>query len=323
MEATPILHYSGDYTTKPGHYDTRLLHYPFGQLPIVESHIYPHYVIFNLGEKLMHFFGENLDQEPIPGLSFESFKDELNTVYAAHLVTCYNLYKRWIGAVPPTWFTRDSDGEDQGQSDAPDDAVRSEFGSRMTRSRSKSQAGGTDGGRNGTSAPVDSAPTATENDAFSVDSAENIVYPTDSISCGDRPFNGDEERNESVGSSDTDSDFSDALWVDEIQTWRTNVVIAVEKEERKKENDEGDESMEVVKRASSEPGLSVGSYSESSTVIGETVFIGLTLGKPRGTDGKRDEWEGTDAVDVDVSSKFCQDGVGLPGSLSMVPKYVS
>jgi len=324
MEATPVLHYSGDYATKPGHSDTRLLHYPFDRLPIVESHIYPHYVIINLGEKLAHFFGGNLEQEPIPGLSFKAFMDELNTVYAVHLGTCYKLYKRWISAVPPTWFIQGKDSDDQpsGQSNAPDDAVRSQTGSRLTRSRSKSQADGTGKGNGNGGVPINHVPTTPQNDALSVDSLDNMVYPTDSISCWDGPFNGDEERNEDGGGSDTNSGFSDALWVDEIETWWTTVLIAVDKEEKKEGADEGAESMGVVKGTSLRPGSSAGSNSESSTMVDDTVIVELMLGKLCGNGGRGCEWEGVDVADVDVSSRTYQDEVGLPGFLSPILRHI-
>ncbi|KAM6496663.1 hypothetical protein JOM56_007136, partial [Amanita muscaria] len=52
MEGTAVEFYNGDYTTEPTSSNSSLHFYPFNQLPIVESHVYPHYVIYNLGEKL-------------------------------------------------------------------------------------------------------------------------------------------------------------------------------------------------------------------------------------------------------------------------------
>jgi hypothetical protein len=71
----------GNYTSEPGPANTTLHFYPSNQLPVIQSHVYPHYVIYDLGKKLQHFFGKEIDQELIPELSFETWVKGLNLFY--------------------------------------------------------------------------------------------------------------------------------------------------------------------------------------------------------------------------------------------------
>ncbi|KAF8235033.1 hypothetical protein L208DRAFT_792671 [Tricholoma matsutake] len=138
MEGTAVEFYNGDYTTQPTSSDTSLHFYPFDQLPIVESHVYPHYVIYNLGEKLRHLFGDDLDQSPIPELTFPTFAMQLNTFYASlNLTTCYQLYKRWMGCSVPTWFIQGKGHDEQTPNphDITDNPTQHDADTRMTCSR--------------------------------------------------------------------------------------------------------------------------------------------------------------------------------------------
>jgi len=182
----------------------------------------------------------------------------------------------------------------------------------LTRSKSKSQADGTGGDDTSGSVPVDHVPTAPNNNTFFTDSADNIVSSSDSISCRDGLSNGDEERNEDGEGSDSNSVFSDTSWVNEVQTWRTNVLVAVEKEQGNEGNHETGKCMGVVKGTSLGSGSSVGSYSESNTMVDDTM---LMLSKPCRNDGGSGEWEGDDGADVDASSRLWQDEVAPSGSL--------
>ena len=65
MRKNPISVYSGGYPTSTSLADFEHIQYPFHTLPAVTSHIYPHYIMYDVGKKLEHFFGKNLSY-PLP-----------------------------------------------------------------------------------------------------------------------------------------------------------------------------------------------------------------------------------------------------------------
>jgi hypothetical protein len=277
MNAVSLCRYDGNYASDPGPANTTLHFYPFDQLPVLQSHVYPHYVIYDLGKKLDHFFGEDLDQEPIPHLSFEMWVKGLHSFY--NLEMCHRLYRSWMMVIPPTWYIQGKDSDDN----APDgnggveDTSRSDTGSRATRSKSNSEAHGEDGNRGGgkDGAAVDNVPKSSEDDTFYIDPIDNVVFPSDSVSCRDGlTRQGDAARcdNGEYG-GDSDCGLSDTSWIDDLQSWRVKVHTAIDDTSWL----EGEADVSKMPMSAS----SNASFSESSTAF-DSAVVGSVLDKSCG-----------------------------------------
>ena len=104
MEASSLQIYTGNYSIAPSNNNTILHFFPFMHLLTFKSHVYPHYIIYDLSQKLQGFFGDNLSSE------FETFTAKLksNTLTTA-IKQCYQLYKRWTQCQVPISFLREKE----------------------------------------------------------------------------------------------------------------------------------------------------------------------------------------------------------------------
>ena len=196
MEASSFNIYTGNYTNPPSINDTTLHFFPFVNLPTLHSHVHPHYVIYNLGEKIQSFFGDDLEGTDS---AFETFAAKLgSSVLPAIIKQCYRLYKRWMQCQVPAAFFRKEGEEHDEQSQNPNDALQnpafSNSDARITRFRYRSEYGSQGGNADiGSGAvPKERACEGTDpqDDVHSEDFPDNVICPEDSISC----LNGSEWR---------------------------------------------------------------------------------------------------------------------------------
>ena len=94
MRTTPISIYSGEYPTSTSLANFNHVKYPFDTLPTVTSHIYPHYIVYDTGKKLAHFFGEDLDEPCLPDMPYDTWVKglDMGSAYLGVLKDCHALY---------------------------------------------------------------------------------------------------------------------------------------------------------------------------------------------------------------------------------------
>jgi hypothetical protein len=262
METSSFLIYAGNYTNPPSINNTALHFFPFAELPTFHSHVYPHYVIYNLGQKIQSIFGDDLEDADS---GFQTFAAKLGSnILPLIIKQCHQVYKRWMRCqVPATFFQREGKEHDE-QSQNPNNApAEGNSDARMTRSKLGSRQGG-NGATGSGAVPMERAygGTGPQDDIHFEDFPDNVVYPEDSISCClDGPLNGDDE--ERCAGDDGSSDILDDsdLWTQDISAWQRSVQYALSEED-------------VLEGGGSSSGSSSGCCSASSTMVDENSLCG-------------------------------------------------
>ncbi|KAG6809714.1 hypothetical protein H0H92_015035 [Tricholoma furcatifolium] len=93
-----------------------LHYYPFSTLPVITSHVRPHYVVYDLGKKLTkHAIQANKIKNLIPG------RKDGTTI----LSTCLNLFEGWMKVEPPNIFKGPLPTAEKGHDNGPGEATGS------------------------------------------------------------------------------------------------------------------------------------------------------------------------------------------------------
>lgn len=231
MRTTPISLYSGEYPTSISLADFNHIKYPFDTLPTVNSHIYPHYVVYDAGKKLTHYFGEDLNKPLLPDMPYDTWITglDMGSAYLGFVNDCYTLYSRWMAVQPPPSFLRKSpviqDENEDGNSGNSNRRWRPSDG---RRSKKRSRTDGSDSGGHG-----DIVLGNPGNITYSSQqTSDNALIPSDSVSCHNLLHynDGEVENAVSVGDKNDDADsevsISSFSFSVGIETWRRSVQMA-------------------------------------------------------------------------------------------------
>jgi hypothetical protein len=285
MRTTPISIYSGEYPTSTSLAYFNHVKYPFDTLPTVTSHIYPHYVVYDTGKKLAHFFGEDLNEPRLPDMPYDAWVKglDMGSAYLGVLKDCHTLYSRWMAVQPPPSFLRKGpdvqklDENEGGKSGSGNKRWRGPTdGRRSLRSKKRSRTDVNDSG--GHSDVVLGSP----GNIGSQQTFDNVLTPSDSVSChnllqyddsdvGNTVGVGD--RNDGIDSEASILSFSFSVG---IEAWRQSVRVAgVEGHVQKQVEDTNAEDERAVGRgAASLPSTENSTPSESIATVDHVRVAG-------------------------------------------------
>jgi hypothetical protein len=280
MRKNPISVYSGGYPTSTSLADFKHIQYPFRTLQTVTSHIYPHYVVYDVGKKLEHFFGKNLSYPLLPDMSYDTWIDELDMGSAVFgvLNDCHTLYSRWMAIQPPPSFL--GKGPDIQKSDENEDGESGNSNKRWRgpsdgrRSLSSKKRSRTDGSGGRSDIVLGSPGNIGSQRAFN-----NALTPFDSVSCHNLLQYDDSDVGNTVGVGDKNDDINSEASISSlsfsmgIETWRQSVWVAgVEGHVQKQvEDTNAEDECAVGRGAASLPSTKNSAPSITMVDVGATI----------------------------------------------------
>jgi len=195
------------WTTATSASQLELHFFPYDTLPIIHSHIRPHFVVYNLGMKL----------STLNWLQLLFFDDQYQLLTNKHptLFACIqrsmDLYKEWTREQPPSNFGNTySSGDQSGGAD-----ISNANNARLAYGRKPSNKSGQGDRSTGKSGGGDARGSGTVDD-------EDEIYPDDSLTLVFEAAAEQDDANEPPNDEHTD-DESDESFYERLDTWVTSV----------------------------------------------------------------------------------------------------